>query len=165
MGPTTVYITHPTPTQVPSKSHRAARTQAAHLKRMSPQRLISLLILTILPNFTAAALYEQHKIQIFKNLLKLTFLINFQVPLCACYPSQPRESNPSPMKQQLFEEHLPSLLKRSFKRRYKVANDRQKVQEEVAWNTFWIVFFFFQFSLFGIGCYPDSLIWICPLNF
>ena len=44
------------------------------------------------------------------------------------------------MKQQLFEEHLPSLLKRSFKRRYKVANDRQKVQEEVGWNTFWIVF-------------------------
>ena len=112
-----------------SKSHRA---RPAHLERMSPQSLIfPTLVLTVLPTFTSASLYERHKIQIFQNLLKVTVLINFQVPLRACHPSQPRKSDPSPLKHQLFEEHLPNLLRRSFKRRYKVANDRQKVKAEV----------------------------------
>ena len=128
VGPTTVYI-RPYHT-----TNLTVHTQAAHFERMSPQSLISpILILTIFPSFTTSSLYERHRIQLFQNLLKVTFLINLQVPLCACYPSQARKSDPSPLKQQLFEEHLPSLLRRSFKRRYKVANDRQKVEQEVGW--------------------------------
>ena len=126
VGPTTVYI-RPYHT-----TNLTVHTQAAHFERMSPQSLISrILILTILPIFTTSSTYERHQIQIFQNFLKVTLFINLQVPLCACYPSQARKSDPSPLKQQLFEEHLPSLLRRSFKRRYKVANDRQKVEQEV----------------------------------
>ena len=104
--------------------------------------MISLLIILLFP-----AQNQDSKIPIVQNLLKVTMWINFPTPVRLCYPSysskinsskiNPRKNNPrkinlSPLR--LFEEYLPSLLQRSFMRRKEVANDRQKVQQEVCWD-------------------------------
>ena len=103
-----------------------------HLHRMSHQSLIYLLNIL---NIMFPAQNQDHKIPIFQNLLKVTLWINFNV----CYSSQSSKINPTKIKTRKinlsplrsFEEPLPSLLQRSFMRRKEVANNRQKVQQEV----------------------------------
>ena len=126
---------------VPKESHRAG-----HLKRMSPQSLIS--ILAILPISTANSWHLDQRFSPLQNFLKICFWASLHSPLYACLPTKATSTvnvgntvdavnadkaiNASPLKQQLFEEHLPSLLHRSLKRRKQGVNDQQKVQEEVS---------------------------------
>ena len=134
---------------VPKESHRAG-----HLKRMSPQSLIS--ILAILPISTATSWHLDQRFSPLQNFLKIFFWASLHSPMYACLPTKATSTvnmdntgdafkpiNVSPMKQQLFEEHLPSLLHRSLKRRKQGVNDQQKVQEEVSLKIYLLRSFIF----------------------
>ena len=126
---------------VPKESHCAG-----HLKRMSPQSLIS--FLAILPISTATSWHLDQRFSPLQNFLKIFFWASLHSPLYACLPTKATSTvnvgntvdavnadkpiNVSTLKQQLFEEHLPSLLHRGLKRRRQGVDDKQKVQEEVS---------------------------------
>ena len=141
---------------VPKESHRAG-----HLKRMSPQSLIS--ILAILPISTATSWHLDQRFSPLQNFLKIFFWASLHSPLYACLPTKATRTvkvgntvdavnadkpiNVSTLKQQLFEEHLPSLLHRGLKRRKQGVDDQQKVQEEVSLEN--LPFTFFHICQFG----------------
>ena len=124
---------------------------------MSPQSLIS--ILAILPISTATSWHLDQRFSPLQNFLKICFWASLHSPLYACLPTKATSTvnvgntvdavnadkaiNASPLKQQLFEEHLPSLLHRSLKRRKQGVNDQQKVQEEVSLEIYLLRSFIF----------------------
>ena len=124
---------------------------------MSPQSLIS--ILAILPISTATSWHLDQRFSPLQNFLKISFWASLHSPLYACLPTKATSTvnvgntvdavnadkaiNASPLKQQLFEEHLPSLLHRSLKRRKQGVNDQQKVQEEVSLEIYLLRSFIF----------------------
>merc|ERR1711872_449501 len=125
---------------VPKESHHAG-----HLKRMSPRSLFS--ILAILPISTVTSWHLDQRFSPLQNFLKIFFWASLHSPLYACLPTKATSTvnvgntvdavnadkpiNVSTLKQQLFEEPLPSLLARGLKRRKQGVDDQQKVQEEV----------------------------------